>query len=144
MWSVCSSTRPGSNRSPPTSAPWPGGVPSPSSTISPFATATQPRSITRSASTMRAFDSTRSEPVMIPSGHCGETGDVDDGIADRAADVVIVHDRHHRRTTPLLFRDEIDHHRAIAGVERGGRLVEQQDRQIAQESARDVDPLLLA
>ena len=48
------------------------------------------------------------------------------------------------RAAPLLLGDQVDHHRAVGGVERGGRLVEQQDRQVRQKAARDVDALLLA
>ena len=48
--------------------------------------------------------------------------------------------------TPLTFLlvDQFDHHGAIGRIERGGRLVQQQDRQIGDEAARDVDALLLA
>ena len=44
----------------------------------------------------------------------------------------------------LLLGDQLDHHLAVAGIERGGRLVEQQDRMVGDEAARDVDALLLA
>ena len=48
--------------------------------------------------------------------------------------------------TPWRFfsLDQLDHDGAIGRVERGGRLVQQQDRQIGDEAARDVDALLLA
>ena len=41
-------------------------------------------------------------------------------------------------------RDQLDDAVAVARIERGGRLVEQQDRVIDDQRARDVDPLLLA
>ena len=44
----------------------------------------------------------------------------------------------------LGFADHGDDDVAVLGVERGGRLVEQQDRVAADEAAGEVDPLLLA
>ena len=40
--------------------------------------------------------------------------------------------------------DQVHHRRAVAAVEGGGRLVEQEDRIVNGEAAGDVDPLLLA
>ncbi|MND05491.1 hypothetical protein D3C83_263120 [compost metagenome] len=44
--------------------------------------------------------------------------------------------------TPLI--DQFDDPIAVGGIERGGRLVEQQHRERCDEAARDIDPLLLA
>src|SRR5215469_12798168 len=146
MWSVCSSTRPGIRRSPPRSSAAAGGRPSPISAMRPSATATQPRSITASASTTRALARTKSEWLLIASPHAvrGELRDVDHPVGGARAHVIIVYDTRNRRAALLLFVDEIHHDRTIVCVERGGRLVEQQDRQVGQEAARDVDALLLA
>ncbi len=44
----------------------------------------------------------------------------------------------------LLLLDHCNDDFAVLGVERGGRLVEKQDRVVGDEAARDVDALLLA
>src|ERR1051325_8810121 len=149
MWSVCSSTRPGMRRSPARSSAGPGSAPSPTSAMRPPATATQPRSITASASTTRALARMKSEllPITSPdvitgacsyrrtgihfAGTCAvrrELRDVDHPVGSARAHVVVVHDTRNRGAALLLFRDEIHHDRTISRVERGGGLVEQQDR----------------
>jgi hypothetical protein len=47
-------------------------------------------------------------------------------------------------TRALLFVDQIDHDRAIGGIQRSRRLVEQQDRPIGNEAVRDIDPMPVA
>jgi len=59
-------------------------------------------------------------------------------------DVLVTDDRHNGNATPLPFGDEVDHHSTIFGIERGGRLVQQQHGAVGEESPRDVHPLLLA
>ena len=44
----------------------------------------------------------------------------------------------------VLLADHVDDNSAIGGIERRRRLVEQQDRQIGDKAARDIDALLLA
>src|ERR1041385_7503877 len=133
-------------RSPARSSAGPGGRPSPSSAMRPSALATQPRSITASASTTRALARMKSDLLLIASSGTvrREPRDVYHSVGGARAHVVVVHDTRNRGAALLLFRDEIHHDRTIDRVERGGRLVEQQDRQVGQEAARDVDPLLLA
>src|SRR3569833_2675933 len=146
--SVCSSTRPGMIRSPAASSLRPGAAPSPTPAIFPSAIATQPRSSTRSASMILALPSSNSELVdsisRFPSSRRRERRDVDDAIGDGVADLIVMNDGQHRHTRALLSIDQIDHNSAIAGVKRGRRLVEQQNRQIRDAAAGDVDALLLA
>src|SRR5262245_5205118 len=146
MWSVCSSTRPGRTRSPARSSPRSGARPSPVSAISPPVAATHPRSMTRSARTTRAFVN-RSSSLMAQaagSGCHGKPGDVDDAIGDGIADVLVMDDGNDCGAAAFLFGDQIDHGPAVLGVERGGRLVEQENRQLGEKATRNVDALLLA
>src|SRR5437660_6696310 len=133
-------------RSPARSLAGPGGRPSPTSAMRPSATATQPRSITASASTTRPLARIKSEWLLIasPDAVRRELRDVDHPVGGARAHVVVVHDTRNRRAALLLFGDEIHHDGTIGRIERGGRLVEQEDRQSGQKTARDVDPLLLA
>jgi hypothetical protein len=55
-----------------------------------------------------------------------------------------VEDADQRGAARQCLVDQSDHDGAVVGVERGGRLVEQQDRIVGDEAARDVDALLLA
>ncbi len=64
--------------------------------------------------------------------------------ARTSSDIIIVHDGDDGDAAPLFFRDQLDHGGAVGGIERSGRLVEQQDRPLGQKAARDVDALLLA
>src|SRR5258707_7135007 len=134
-------------RSPAVSSAPAGALPSPISAMRPFARATQRCSITRSASTILTLAITVSFGlafISFPSGRGGEAGDVDDAIGDQMADLVVMDDRDHGDALLLLLGDQLDHHGAVGRVKRGGRLVEQQDRQLRDEAARDVDALLLA
>ena len=75
----------------------------------------------------------------------GEAGDVDDAVGDAVAHVVVVEDAERwRRPARFLLADQLDDDGAVGGVERGGGLVEQQDRVVGDEAAGDVDALLLA
>src|ERR1700733_4826408 len=134
-------------RSPPASSPPSGALPSPNSAMRPSASAIQPRSITRSASTMRALPRMVSGFVVISkhlsSGSGSKRGHVDDPVGDLLADFIVMDDRHHGDALTFLLFDQLNHDRAVGGVERGGRLVQQQDRQIGNESPGDIDPLLL-
>ncbi len=73
-----------------------------------------------------------------------QAGDVDDAVGDQMADFVVMDNGDHGDALALLLGDQLDHDGAVGGVERGGRLVQQQDRQVRDEAARDVDALLLA
>ena len=123
-------------RSPPASSLPAGASPSPNSAMRPSAKATQPRSITRSASTIRALPMTVSDPVEVivnVSLQAAAANDVTSTIrsAIRCADLVVMDDGDHGDAGAFLLGDQVDHDRAVGGVERGGRLVQQQDRQIA-------------
>ena len=59
-------------------------------------------------------------------------------------DLVIMDDGDHGDALAFLLRDEIDHHGAIGRIERSGRFIQQQDRQIGDETAGDIDALLFA
>jgi len=59
-------------------------------------------------------------------------------------DLIVMDNGDDGNTRALLFVDQIDHDRAIGGIQRSRRLVEQQDRPIGNEAVRDIDPLLLA
>ena len=83
------------------------------------------------------------ERFVSHGSRCRELLDVDDFVGDRPTDLIVMRDCNHRSPTTLFFRDEIDDHRAIAGVQRSRRLVKQQDRLIREKPARDVDALLL-
>src|ERR1700761_3809430 len=135
-------------RSPPASPLPEGAWPSPNSAMRPSANATQPCSITRSASTRRALPMMVSVVALIlshlSSGRGSKRGDVDDPVGDLLANFIIMNDRHHRNALAFFLFDQFDHHCAIGSVERGGRLVQQQDRQLGNKSPGDVDPLLLA
>src|SRR5712664_2627131 len=137
-------------RSPPASSLADGASPSPYSAMRPSAKAIQPRSITRSASTILALPSTVSVsgPVEVishlPSSGSGIRCHVDDPVGDQMAYLIVMDDRHHGNARALLFTDQIDHHRAIGGIQRSRRLVEQQDRQVRDKAACDIDALLFA
>src|SRR5581483_1778577 len=133
--------------SPSASSPRSGAAPSPNSVIAPSTAATQPRAITRSASTSRALviSSVWSFSCFIFHS-CGgrERGHIDQAVRDRVAHVEIVHDRQDCGAGALALVDQLDDGGAVLGVERGGRLVEQQQRMLGDKAARDVDTLLLA
>src|SRR5262245_843253 len=123
-----------------------GASSSPNSAMVQSLIASHPRSMTWSANTRRALARIRSEyvAVMAPSRSCGKAGDIDDGIGDAVADIGIVHDGDDAGAAALALGDQIDHVCGIGGIERGGWLVEQQDRQIRQQAPRDVNALLFA
>ena len=81
---------------------------------------------------------------FLPSCGSGKRGHVDDAVGNQMADLVVMDDRDHRHALALLLGDQFDHDGAVGGIERGRRLVQQQDRQVGNEAARDVDALLLA
>jgi hypothetical protein len=64
--------------------------------------------------------------------------------ATRLAHFLVVEDAQQRHALPLSSPRSSRRRHAVAGVKRGGRLVEQQDAVIGDEAARDVDALLLA
>src|ERR1700732_2008104 len=131
-------------RSPPRSSPRSGGWSSPISTIRPSAAASQPRSTTRSASTIWALVRMQSDwELLIAFSRGGrELGQVHDGVGDAFANGLVVNDGHDGCAAFLLFSDQACNHRTVLGIERGGRLVQEQDRPLRQKSAGDVDPLL--
>src|SRR5437667_9717622 len=99
-------------KSPLASSPADGGSPSPNSAMRPSAFAIQPRSITRSASTILALPSRVSGLVEVisrlPSSSSGKRCHVDDPVGDQMADLIIMDDRHHGNARALLFIDQID------------------------------------
>ena len=125
-----------------------GAAPSPNSAMRPSAKAIQPRSITRSASTILALPMTVSgwskSSQCLSSCRGRKRCHVDDPVGDQVAYLVVVDDGDHGNARALLFVDQIHHDGAVDGIERRGRLVEQQDRQVGNKAARDVDALLLA
>src|SRR6516225_6333234 len=146
-------------RSPQASSFAPGALPSPISAMRPSTSAIQPRSITRSASTMRALPMRVSRRVVI-SGlfsilstivftvllfTCGrsERRDVHDPVSDGLANVVVMHDRDDGDAGALFCSDQLDHDFAVFSIQRRGRFIEQQDRVVGDEAARDIDALLL-
>src|SRR5258706_2692836 len=135
-------------RSPPASSLADGIWPSPNSAMRPSAKAIQPRSITRSGRTILALPSTVSDPVEVisslPSCRGCKRCYVDDPVGDQMTDLIIVDARDHGNARALLFIDQFDHHGTIGRIERSGRLVQQQDRQIGNKTTRNVDALLLA
>src|SRR5260370_8073420 len=98
----------------------------------PSAKATQPRSITRSASTIRALPMTVSvlvafiSSVFLHAASCrrGKGGDVDDPVCDQSPDLIVMHDRNHGHARPLLLVDQANNHLAVGGVPRSGRLIQ--------------------
>src|SRR5262249_22290403 len=126
------------------SMPLSGASPSPNSAMMPSLIASQPLSMTWSASTKRALARMKSVAVMALSRGRGKAGDVDNAVGDTVADIGIVHDGDDGGTAAFAFGKQIDHVCGIGGIERGGWLVEQQDRQIREEAPRDVDALLFA
>src|SRR5258707_64593 len=114
-------------RSPPASSLPAGALPSPNSAIRPSAKAIQPRSITRSASTILAlpravscFAVSSSVAVILrrlPS-YRGKRGHVDDPVGDQLADLIVVDDGDHGNTCTLFFIDQIHHDGAIGGIQR--------------------------
>src|SRR6185437_10820542 len=69
---------------------------------------------------------------------------VDDPVGDQMTNLVVMHDRDHGDAVAFLLIDQLDHDRAVRRVERGGRLIEEQDRKLGDKSTGDVDALLLA
>src|SRR5262249_53265401 len=126
--------RPGVIRSPPASSAPAGALPSPISAMRPPAMAIQPCSITRSASPILALAITASFDFAFisigPSCRSGKAGDVDNAVGDQMADFIVMDDRDHGDALLLLFCDQRDHDGAVGRIERGGGLVEQQDRQV--------------
>src|ERR1700738_1004413 len=131
-------------RSPPRSSPRSGGWSSPISTIRPPAAGSQPRSTTRSASTIRALVRMQSDCELLIAFSRGgrELGQVHDGVGDAFANGLVVNDGHDGCAAFLLFSDQACNHRTVLGIERGGRLVQEQDRPLRQKSAGDVEPVL--
>src|SRR6202048_2157627 len=109
-------------RSPPRSSPRSGGWSSPISTIRLSATASQPRSTTRSASTIRALVRMQSDcDLLIAFSRAGrELGQVHDGVGDAFANGLVVNDGHDGCAAFLLFSDQACNHRTVLGIERGG------------------------
>src|SRR5258708_6739184 len=132
-------------RSPRASSAPAAPLPSPISAMRPSASASQPCPITRSARTILALVITVSfglECISIcPAGRCGKAGDGDDSGGNQEADLVVMDDRDHGDALLLLLGKQSDHDGAVGGVKRGGRLVEDQDRQLRDKAARDVDAL---
>ena len=65
-------------------------------------------------------------------------------VRQAGANVLVVEDGEEPGPAGPPLGDQLDHRVAILGVQRGGRLVEDEQRMVAGEAARDVDPLLLA
>ena len=65
-------------------------------------------------------------------------------VGDGIANIGIMADRDDRRSTCLRVPDHVDHNRPVFRVQRCGRFVQQQDRVVGDEAAREVDALLLA
>src|SRR5260370_9250642 len=101
-------------RSPPASSLADGASPSPYSAMRPSAKAIQPRSITRSASTILALPRTVSGPVEVishlPSSGSSKRCHVDDPAGDQMAHLIIMDDRHHANASPLHPINHIPHH----------------------------------
>ena len=136
-------------RSPPASSLPAGALPSPNSAMRPSANAIQPRSITRSARTILALPRTVSDSVEFISSiflHAAAANDVTSTIRSAIRWRISSSWTIATMATPWRFFsiDQLDHDGAVGRIERGGRLVQQQDRQIGDEAARDVDALLLA
>ena len=73
-----------------------------------------------------------------------EPADIDLAVGCLPADVGVMKDADHRRAAKLCLGDQFDNGPAVAGVEAGGRLVEQKKPVGIDEAARNVDPLLFA
>src|ERR1700743_3621035 len=121
-------------RSPAASSAGDGASPSPYPATRPSAKAIQPWSITRSARTILALPITVSELAesifkYLSSCRAGERCHVDDAVCNKVAHLVGMNDRHHGDVLPFLLADQFDHDRAVGRIERGGRLVQQQDRE---------------
>ena len=99
-----------------------------------------PRRITASAVTMRAL--LRTSFVAHAAALKGSISKIRSHTC--CADLGVVEDADDRRARRLPLQDQLRHDRAVGGVERRGRLVQQQDRHLGDEAARDVDALLLA
>src|SRR5690606_9112352 len=84
------------------------------------------------------LSSYRSCRLLRGSGH------LEDAIGDAVACRAVVKDAQQGGTALAGLLDQLDDDGTIAGIERGGRLVEQQDRMARREGARQVDALLLA
>ena len=65
-------------------------------------------------------------------------------VRQAGANVLVVKDGEETGPAGPPFGDQFDHCVAVLSVQRGGRLVEDEQRMIAGEAAREVDPLLLA
>ncbi len=65
-------------------------------------------------------------------------------IGHGVAHLVVVEDADNGNPPRLGIGDHADHHVPVGRVQRGGRLVQQQDRMSADEPPRQIDPLLLA
>src|SRR5258708_39473854 len=131
-------------RSPPASALPAGALPSPYPVTRPSEKAIQPSSITRSARTILALPITVSDLVEVISGvflHAAAANDVTSTIR---TDLIVVDNGDDGNTRALLLVDQIHYDRAIGGIERSRRLVQQEDRPIGNEAVRNIDPLLLA
>src|SRR5271166_4194724 len=157
---------PGMSRSPSRSSPRSGARPSPVSTIMPLEMASQPSSTIRSARTRRALVRTTSTgagstpslltpslvrasliaPSLIVASSCGsrEIRQVHDRIGNAVAHALVVDDRDNGGPLLFLLDNQARDDCTVGGIERGGRLIQQQNRQLRQESAGNVDPLLFA
>ena len=58
--------------------------------------------------------------------------------------LVVMNDRHHRYSLSFLLPDQLNDNRAVGRVQRGGGFIQQQNWQIGNEPAGNVDPLLFA
>src|SRR5260370_22273176 len=126
----------------------PRAGPSPISAIRPSAIATQPSKI-RSAATILALVRTKSVGLskyllLNRAPRSCRAAQFDDAVGDARAHILVVENAEDRNPRRLLLGDERDDIRAIRRVERGGRLVEQQDPMPRHNPSRDVHPLLLA
>src|SRR5438876_4210958 len=98
-------------RSPPASSLARGAVPSPNSAMRPFAKAIQSRSMTRSASTIRALPMAVSDLVAVISRHLpscssGKRGHVDDPVGDQMPDLIVMHDGDQGHAPAFLLIDQ--------------------------------------
>ena len=76
----------------------------------------------------------RSHLRRLPSCGSGERCDIDDPVGDQMAYLIVMDDGDHGDTLAFLLVDQFDHHGAIGCVERSGRFIQQQDRQIGFQS----------
>lgn len=68
---------------------------------------------------------------------------VENSVGHGFAHFLIMEDAEQRRAFFFFLPDHVHHNAPVGGVERSRRLIEKQDRMIGDETARDVDALLL-